>query len=294
MTTTPKPTLAPPENAPGGTTSTGAPALPSEADVLRANRIIYNRKTVAEYDQNESIFTSDRQAEINAVLAQLAARAPGPRFVDVGCGTGNLLRLARAHFDEVIGVDQAECLLAEVKRKNPDWTVFSSQSHRLPFGDASVHAVGMYALLHHLKDPTPTLAEAARVLAPGGMLYTDHDPNRAFWRFHGALRRLTRVGRRQSLVLSRLQQRLQQQRQAHEGVSAVETTLRETNVATKATMDRLQSGVSTQRQVNSALVGEEADVTTELRRLQATLDRSRIGDVDVRKRVQSTIAALQD
>ena len=56
----------------------------------------------------------------------------------------------------------------------------------------------MYALLHHLKDPKPTLAEAARVLAPGGMLYTDHDPNRAFWRFHGALRRLTRVGRRQS------------------------------------------------------------------------------------------------
>ena len=105
---------------------------------------------------------------------------------------------------------------------------------------------------------------------------------------------LNRVGRRQSMVLSRLQQRLQQQRQAEENVSAVESLLRETNVVTKATMDRLQTGVSTQRQVNSALADEDADVAKELDRLRATLDRSQIGDVDVRQRVESTISALQD
>ena len=173
-------------------------APPSEGEVLHANRVVYNRKTLAEYDQNESIFTPERQAEIERVLSELAERAPGGRFVDVGCGTGNLLRLALPYFSEAIGIDQAEKLLAQVKEKNPAWRVLSGQSHRLPFADGSVDAVGMYALLHHLKDPEPTLAEAARVLAPGGMLYTDHDPNRAFWRFHGMWGKVTRVGRRQS------------------------------------------------------------------------------------------------
>ena len=181
------------------TTPAAAPGTePTEAEVLHANRVIYNRKTLAEYDGNESIFSPQRQAEIDAVLAEIAASVPGPRFVDVGCGTGNLLRLAREHFAEVVGVDQAEKLLAQVKSAHPDWTVFACQSHHLPFDDASVDAVGMYALLHHLKDPEPTLLEAARVLAPGGVLYTDHDPNRAFWRIHGALRRLRSAGRRQS------------------------------------------------------------------------------------------------
>ena len=105
---------------------------------------------------------------------------------------------------------------------------------------------------------------------------------------------IDRVGRRQSLVLSRLEQRLKQQRQAKQGVDAALANVQETNKASKSTMDRLQSSLMTQRQVNSALVGDEAEVTKELRRLRAMLDRSQIGEVDVRTRVEKTLTELKE
>jgi SAM-dependent methyltransferase len=37
-------------------------------------------------------------------------------------------------------------------------------------------------VFHHLADHRPVLAEAFRVLRPGGVLYVDLEPNRAFWR----------------------------------------------------------------------------------------------------------------
>jgi ubiquinone/menaquinone biosynthesis C-methylase UbiE len=52
----------------------------------------------------------------------------------------------------------------------------------LPFGDGMFDLVTAYSVLHHLADHRPVLAEAARVLRPGGMLYVDLEPNRAFWR----------------------------------------------------------------------------------------------------------------
>ncbi len=105
---------------------------------------------------------------------------------------------------------------------------------------------------------------------------------------------IDRVGRRQSLVLSRMQQRLNQQRQARDGVEAVSDILRETNVAAKSTMDRLQSAVLSQRRVNSALAEADAEVVKELQRLRGILDRSQVGDVDVRERVEKTLSSLKE
>ena len=173
-------------------------SLPSNEEVRRANRTVYNRKTVAEYDQNESIFSLERQREICATLQELRSRSGGTRFLDLGCGTGNLMRLAASEFEEVIGLDQAERLLAQVLEKNPEWRLLSGRADRIPLAEASIDVVGMYALLHHLRDPRPALVEAFRILAPGGMVYTDHDPNRAFWRFHGLMQRLSFRGKRQT------------------------------------------------------------------------------------------------
>ncbi|MFN0060656.1 MAG: class I SAM-dependent methyltransferase [Planctomycetota bacterium] len=162
-----------------------APAAPpTEEDVRAANRRVYNSKNFDQYNENKSIFNAAQARRLLGILTQLRARTGGTRFLDIGCGTGNLLRLAREVFPEVVGLDQAEKLLAEVRVREGLRALTSGQAHRLPFADQSIDAAGMYALLHHIVDPAPVVAEAYRVLKPGGMLYTDHDPNYYFGRFY--------------------------------------------------------------------------------------------------------------
>ncbi len=151
-------------------------------DVQAANRAVYNAKSPEDYDRNESIFGAGQRARIAAVLRQLRTATGGRRFLDVGCGTGNLLSIAAAVFPWTAGADLAEGLLVKAARGKGLARLVAAEAGLLPFAAGSFDVVGMYALLHHVFDPLPVLAEAYRVLRPGGMLFTDHDPNGFFAR----------------------------------------------------------------------------------------------------------------
>jgi ubiquinone/menaquinone biosynthesis C-methylase UbiE len=77
----------------------------------------------------------------HATLALAAKIVPQPASVlDVGCGTGRLLRQARTHWPEayLIGVDPADGMIEMAKRLTPDATFFTSMAETLPLQDASV------------------------------------------------------------------------------------------------------------------------------------------------------------
>jgi ubiquinone/menaquinone biosynthesis C-methylase UbiE len=153
---------------------------PSEQAVRDANRRVFEAKDFDAYAANPSIFEPSRQQEIGSLLASLPRR---DAMLDVGCGTGNVLRLARPHFRRCVGVDLSTKLLGELRRREaPD--LAAGEAARLPFADASFDLVSMYAMVHHLLDPAPAFREAWRVLRPGGALFLDHDPNWYFGRFH--------------------------------------------------------------------------------------------------------------
>ena len=76
---------------------------------------------------------------------------PGQRHLDIGCGDGYFLR--RTPCVEGFGLDKS--LGDEV-------------SDRLDFPDAYFDCVTMLAVIEHITDPRPLMAEIHRVLAPGG------------------------------------------------------------------------------------------------------------------------------
>ncbi len=91
-------------------------------------------------------------------------------IIDVGCGTGRLLRAAAVRWPgaQLFGVDPAEQMVSEATRLNPNATFRVASAEALPFPDQTADLVLSSVSFHHWSDQTKGLQEIARVLRPGG------------------------------------------------------------------------------------------------------------------------------
>lgn len=124
----------------------------------------------------EAGYRGQLHTDIAIRSADLAlARCPSPdRVLDVGCGTGMLLReLARRlpGAAELTGVDAAAGMIEQARAKaaDPRLTFVQGTAERLPFGDGSFDLVISTTSFDHWADQQAGLAECRRVLAPGGL-----------------------------------------------------------------------------------------------------------------------------
>jgi ubiquinone/menaquinone biosynthesis C-methylase UbiE len=113
---------------------------------------------------------ADRVAE----LAVSVDAAPG-RVLDVGCGTGYLLRLLARRYPEaaeLAGIDPAPSMIAAAERAASDKRLrfMAGTAERLPFPDGGFDLVVSTTSFDHWADQGAGLRECARVLAPGGHL----------------------------------------------------------------------------------------------------------------------------
>lgn len=88
-------------------------------------------------------------------------------WVDVGCGNGRYLERIRAARPRahVVGMDLSAALLRTLSGP-----VVCADAARLPLRTGSAEVVLAMHMLYHLPDPAHAVAEAARVLTPGGVL----------------------------------------------------------------------------------------------------------------------------
>jgi ubiquinone/menaquinone biosynthesis C-methylase UbiE len=115
------------------------------------------------------------RAAQDAVLGRARRLTTRPRRVlDVGCGTGRLLRVARRHFptSDLVGVDLSSAMLSVA---SPAWpatrlTHVQAAAERLPFADGTFDLVLSTASFRHWLDHHAAMQEIGRVLAPGGLL----------------------------------------------------------------------------------------------------------------------------
>ncbi len=150
------------------------------SEVIRANVEVHSR--LVEVYGNEPHFRPENQAKVRDILADLRRRATGGKLLDIGCGTGFIINLARDLFDEIHGLDVTPAMLAKIDTSRGNITLHNTNAEHLPFGDGEFDVVTGYSFLHHLEDFRPVLREAFRVLKPGGLGYFDLDPNRLFWK----------------------------------------------------------------------------------------------------------------
>ncbi len=104
-------------------------------------------------------------------LASEQVGRPGA-ILDVGCGTGKLLKSAEARFPgaKLVGVDAAIEMVKYAEMSNPAGTIHFQQAmaEELPFPNASFDLVFSTMTFHHWSNQTKGIAEVARVLTPGG------------------------------------------------------------------------------------------------------------------------------
>ena len=132
------------------------------------------------YNRNEPHYRPENRAKVRAKL--VALKQPGyRRMLDVGCGTGFIIDLAKDLFEEIHGVDVTQAMLDRVQLQGGNITLHRCEAEHLPFERDSFDFVSAYAFLHHVEDCRSVLAEVHRVLRSGGTCYVDLEPNRAFW-----------------------------------------------------------------------------------------------------------------
>lgn len=106
----------------------------------------------------------------NDMLRRFLNPSPGDRLVDLGCGSGRALLWNRDWGAEAIGVDIAPFFSEDARREVP---LLLGDLRRLPFGDSVFNRAYSLDVLEHLS-PTALrgmLAEASRILEPGGTLF---------------------------------------------------------------------------------------------------------------------------
>lgn len=129
------------------------------------------------YTDTDTLIRQLDAAEAMPAAARLRARSyqllrlpPGATVVDVGCGTARAVTELAEHAAHAIGVDLDPAMLAAARRRFPGIDVRAADASELPLGDGQAHGYRADKVYHVLPDPPAALAEARRVLVPGGRI----------------------------------------------------------------------------------------------------------------------------
>ena len=107
---------------------------------------------------------------VYAVAFDLAGIDGSTRLVDVGCGSGLAIQLARQRGATVSGLDASAELLAIARERCPDVRLELGDLESLPFEDGSADVVSGFNSFQYAGNPASALGEARRVARPGGQV----------------------------------------------------------------------------------------------------------------------------
>jgi ArsR family transcriptional regulator len=155
----------------------------------------YFKAHAGEWDKIRALHVTEK--EVEAAMDEALGEGPFNLLVDLGTGTGRILELFGARAARALGFDLNHAMLAYARMKLERAALSYAQVrhgdlYNVPLPDGAADAVVLHQVLHFLDDPAAAIAEAARLLAPGGrLLVVDFAPHELeFLREQSAHRRL--------------------------------------------------------------------------------------------------------
>jgi len=146
-----------------------------------AEAAAYFARNAARWDEIRALYAAE--AKVEAAISRAAGEGALGRLVDLGAGTGRMLTLLGGRTSRAIGLDLSQQML-NIARVNV--TSAGLLSCELRHGNifatglpaACADLVTVHQVLHYLGDPAAAVAEAARLVAPGGrLLIVDFAPH---------------------------------------------------------------------------------------------------------------------
>jgi ArsR family transcriptional regulator len=141
----------------------------------------YFRENAARWGEIRSLHVDD--GEVERRLIELIPPADVRSLLDIGTGTGRILELFGSRGVSGVGIDLSREML-QIARANldraglKDCYVRQGDMYQLPWPDPTFDAVTIHQVLHFADEPAEAIAEAARVLRPGGrMAIADFAPH---------------------------------------------------------------------------------------------------------------------
>ncbi len=142
----------------------------------------YFEANAARWDQIRSLHVDE--AEVERALVRALAAEPIGDLLDIGTGTGRILEILGGGAATGTGLDLSREMLALARSKLDraglhNCSVRQGDMYQLPWPARSFDTVAFHQVLHYADDPAAAIAEAGRVLRPGGRLvivdFAPHD-----------------------------------------------------------------------------------------------------------------------
>jgi ArsR family transcriptional regulator len=141
----------------------------------------YFADNAGRWDEIRSLYVSE--AAVEAAILEAAGKGPFRRLVDLGTGTGRMLTLLGDRARSAVGLDLSRQML-NVARINvagaglPACELRHGDILSVGLADGEADLVVAHQVLHYLGEPAAAVAEAARLVAPGGrLLIVDFAPH---------------------------------------------------------------------------------------------------------------------
>lgn len=148
---------------------------------IEANKIVHSSLAKI-YNETEPHYNSESILRVEKILNELCKNSGNDNLLDLGCGTGFIIDIAKKYFNYIKGVDVTKEMTDRIDKTGKAMIEIElCDTGKLKVENSSFNVVTAYSFLDHLFELKPTFINAYKSLKPGGAFYADLMPNRAYW-----------------------------------------------------------------------------------------------------------------